>query len=90
MRLCIGPLGNILSLETLPARNTKRWSSRRKAEVIVAVEGALLSFEDACERYDLTLEEFATWQRAVRRSGLRGLRVSKLQLYKALYVRQQF
>ena len=32
---------------------------RRKAEVVAAVSGGLLSVDEACERYSLTLEEFA-------------------------------
>ena len=37
----------------------------------------------------LTLEEFAGWQRAVDRSGMHGLRVTRIQYYKSLYERQQ-
>jgi len=48
-----------------------------------------LSINDACERYDLTLEEFASWQRAVDRSGMPGLRVTRIQHYRDLYERQQ-
>jgi hypothetical protein len=45
----------------------------------------------ACEalaRYGLTLEEFASWQRAVDRSGMHGLRVTKIHHYRDLYERQ--
>lgn len=85
----IGPLGEPLTLETLPAPGTSRWVVRRKAEVVAAVNGGLLSVDEACERYGLTLEEFATWQRAVDRSGMAGLRVTRIQHYKSLYERQQ-
>jgi Protein of unknown function (DUF1153) len=61
----IGPTGDILTKEDLPPANTKRWVIRRKAEVVVAVRGGLLSLDDACKRYRLTIEEFAAWQRAV-------------------------
>ena len=37
----------------------------------------------------LTLEEFASWQRAVDRSGMQGLRVTRIQHYRDLYERQQ-
>jgi hypothetical protein len=53
------------------------------------VNGGLLSVDEACERYGLTLEEFAGWQRAVDRSGMPGLRVTRIQHYKSLYERQQ-
>lgn len=84
----IGPLGEALTLENLPPRNTTRWVVRRKAEVVAAVSGGLLSVEEACERYGLTLEEFASWQRAIERAGMPGLRVTRVQHYRALYERQ--
>lgn len=87
--LVIGPLGEPLSLDSLPPASTTRWVVRRKAEVVAAVNGGLLSVDDACARYNLTLEEFATWQRAVDRSGMAGLRVTRIQHYKTLYERQQ-
>ena len=85
----IGPLGEPLTLQSLPPAGTSRWVVRRKAEVVSAVNGGLLSVDEACERYGLTLEEFASWQRAVDRSGMPGLRVTRIQHYKSLYERQQ-
>ena len=85
----IGPLGESLTLDTLPPPSTKRWVVRRKAEVVAAVNGGLLSIDDVCERYGLTLEEFASWQRAVDRSGMPGLRVTRIQQYRDQYERQQ-
>lgn len=85
----IGPLGEPLTLESLPPANTRRWVVRRKAEVVAAVNGGLLSVDEVCERYDLTVEEFASWQRAIDRSGMPGLRVTRIQHYKSLYERQQ-
>ena len=85
----IGPLGESLTLDTLPPPNTTRWVVRRKAEVVAAVNGGLLSVDEACERYGLSVEEFAAWQRAVDRSGMPGLRVTRIQHYKSLYERQQ-
>lgn len=84
----IGPLGEPLSLADLPPANTRRWVVRRKAEVVAAVNGGLLSIDDVLERYGLTLEEFASWQRAVDRSGMQGLRVTRIQHYRELYERQ--
>ena len=37
----IGPLGEPLTLESLPAPSTTRWVVRRKAEVVAAVAGGL-------------------------------------------------
>lgn len=85
----IGPLGEPLTLETLPPASTKRWVVRRKAEVVAAVKGGLLTVEEVCLRYGLTQEEFAGWQHAIDRSGMPGLRVTRIQHYKSLYQRQQ-
>ena len=85
----IGPLGEPLALDSLPPPSNTRWVVRRKAEVVSAVNGGLLSDDEACERYRLSLEEFPGWQRAVDRSGMPGLRVTGIQHYKSLYERQQ-
>lgn len=85
----IGPLGEPLTVDSLPPPSTTRWVVRRKAEVVSAVNGGLLSVDEVCARYSLSLEEFAGWQRAVDRSGMPGLRVTRIQHYKTLYERQQ-
>jgi len=54
----IGPDGTPLTLADLPPHTTRRWVIRRKAEVVMAVRGGLLTLEEACERYTLTVEEF--------------------------------
>jgi hypothetical protein len=85
----IGPLGEALTLDTLPHPETTRWVIRRKAEVVAAVNGGLLSVDHACERYSVSLEEFTSWQRAVERSGMPGLRVTRLKQYRDLNERQE-
>ena len=85
----IGPLGESLTVDSLPPPETTRWVVRRKAEVVAAVAGGLLSVDEVCTRYRLSVEEFASWQRAVDRSGMPGLRVTRIQHYKTLYERQQ-
>lgn len=78
----IGPEGIPLTLASLPPPNTERWVARRKAELVSAVRGGLLSLEEACDRYNLSMEEFLSWQRQVDKHGLRGLRVTRLQSYR--------
>lgn len=85
----IGPLGEALTLDSLPPVETDRWVARRKAEVVAAVNGGLLTVDEACARYRLSLEEFVGWQRAIDRSGLPGLRVTRIQDYRAEYGRAQ-
>ena len=78
----IGPDGAPLTVADLPNPDTKRWVIRRKAEVVAAVRGGLLSLEEACDRYTLTVEEFLAWQRAIDRHGLPGLRATRVQQYR--------
>ncbi|HXC53748.1 MAG TPA: DUF1153 domain-containing protein [Rhizomicrobium sp.] len=63
----------------LPSSRTKRWVPRRKAQVVAAVRGGVLSLDEACDRYALTVEEFLSWQRAIDKFGLPGLRISHVQ-----------
>ncbi len=77
-------IGQGVSLDNLPPPETKRWVIRRKAEVVAAVRAGLLSLEEACARYTLSVEEFLSWQRLVDSHGLPGLRVTRLQDYRAL------
>lgn len=77
-----GPDGRNLTLSDLPAPGIKRWVTRRKAEVVAAVHGGLLSAEDACRRYELTKEEFSGWERLYERHGVKGLRTTRLQNYR--------
>lgn len=81
-RYVIGPTGAPLTLNDLPPPNTQRWVIRRKAEVVAAVRGGLLSLDDACERYQLTNEEFLAWQQSIDRHGMAGLRTTRLQQYR--------
>jgi hypothetical protein len=76
-------VGTAASVESLPPTNTKRWVIRRKAEVVAAVRAGVISLEDACQRYTLSVEEFLSWQRLVDSHGLPGLRVTRLQDYRA-------
>ena len=85
----VGPLGEPLTLDTLPPVTTHRWVIRRKAEVVAAVAGGLLSVDEACERYSLSIEEFTSWQRAVNRSGMPGLRVTQIKHYRECYEREE-
>ena len=68
----------------LPPANTKRWVVRRKAAVVAAVQGGKITLEEACRRYQLTEEEFRTWQRAYDAHGLPGLRATRVQQYRPL------
>jgi hypothetical protein len=78
----IGPDGGPLTIAELPTPGTKHWVIRRKAEVVVAVRGGLLSLEEACSRYTLTVDEFLSWQYLIDQHGLAGLRSTRTQQYR--------
>ncbi|MCK5934014.1 Protein of unknown function [Fulvimarina manganoxydans] len=82
VKYVIGPDGSPLTLADLPPTNTRRWVIRRKAEVVAAVRGGLLSLEEACSKYTLTVEEFLSWQISIDQHGLAGLRTTQIQEYR--------
>jgi hypothetical protein len=78
----IGPNGSPLTLADLPSADTRRWVPRRKAEVVAAVRGGLLTLNDACERYALTVGEYLSWQDALENYGMKGLRGRDMQVHR--------
>ena len=82
VKYVIGPDGSPLTVADLPPSNTRRWVIRRKAEVVAAVRGGLLSLDEACSRYTLTVDEFLSWQVSIDQFGLPGLRTTRIQQYR--------
>jgi len=54
----VGPLGERMTRDDLPPADTVRWLPRLKAEVVAAVSGGLITLQEACERYGLSLQEY--------------------------------
>ena len=69
-------------MDDLPQPNTRRWVVRRKAAVVAAVRAGKITMEEALRRYQLTEEEFLSWQRALESHGLPGLRATRIQQYR--------
>jgi Protein of unknown function (DUF1153) len=67
----------------LPPRKIQRWLPRRKWQVVTAVHSGLMKLDEACERYQLSLEEFRSWERSVDAHGVEGLRLSQSQTHKS-------
>jgi len=44
-------------VRALPPPDIKRWTFRRKAAVVTAVANGEMAFEEACRRYQLSVEE---------------------------------
>ena len=68
-RFVTGPDGAPISLADLPPSDTQRWVMRRKAMVVRAVRGGLLTVEEACDRYRLSLDKYLSWQTMENRYG---------------------
>ena len=69
-------------MDDLPPPNTTRWVIRRKAAVVAAVRTGRITMEEALRRYQLSEEEFLSWQRAFETHGLAGLRTTRVQQYR--------
>ncbi|MBV8440962.1 MAG: DUF1153 domain-containing protein [Hyphomicrobiales bacterium] len=82
VKYVIGPDGSPLTVSDLPPPTTRRWVIRRKAEVVAAVRDGLISLDEACSRYTLTVDEFLSWQMSIDQYGLAGLRTTRIQQYR--------
>ncbi|MBL6958851.1 MAG: DUF1153 domain-containing protein [Rhodospirillales bacterium] len=78
----VGPTGRPMTREDLPPANTKRWVTRRKAEVVAGVRAGLISLEEACRRYHLSVDEFRSWQKRLDEHGMAGLRSTRIKEYR--------
>ena len=72
----LGPQHERLTRDSLPPADTSRWVASRKAQVVAAVQSGLMTIDEVMARYHLSLEEFYSWQRAMDRAGISGLRVA--------------
>lgn len=79
----IGPDGARLTRADLPSPQTRRWVARRKAAVVAAVNGGLITEEEARSTWDLSQEELDGWRAAVARHGVNALRTTALQRYRS-------
>jgi hypothetical protein len=66
----------------LPPPDTKHWTMRRKAAVVEAVRIGMISAQEACLRYNLSIEEFLSWLRAIEKHGVYGLWATRVQIYR--------
>ena len=68
--------------EEFPSPDTRGWAIRRKAIGTYAVEKKIISLEDACQRYGISLEEFESWRRLIEQHVIGGLQVTRLAQYR--------
>ena len=75
--------GEPASLADLPPPDTTRWVPRRKAEVVAGVRTGLITLDEACRRYHLSVDEFRSWERLMERHGVKGLRTTRIKSYRS-------
>ena len=70
VKYVIGPDGSPLTIADLPPTNTRRWVIRRKAEVVAAVRGGLLSLDEAWRlrqrRLRRAVQDHCLWRRPAK------------------------
>lgn len=71
-----------MTLGSLPPSDTVRWVPKRKASLVRALQAGLLSIDEACARYSLSIDELLVWQQELARDGQGGLRVSRIQAHR--------
>jgi hypothetical protein len=72
---------DVLQTPELP-RSGQRWTVRRKAAVVEAVRGGWMPIDEACELYNISVDEFIAWERDLDRYGVPGLRTTRYQIYR--------
>ncbi|MBT7942470.1 MAG: DUF1153 domain-containing protein [Alphaproteobacteria bacterium] len=83
----LSPSGKLMTFKDLPPAGTQRWVIRRKAEVVAGVHGGLISLEQACRRYELSVDEFRSWEKLLKDHGMAGLRTTRAKKYRCLKTR---
>ena len=66
-------------LGDLPDPAVGRWTPKRKARVVAALRCRELTVSEVCERYGLTVEELASWERAYDWGQTGGLTLSGMR-----------
>lgn len=66
----------------LPPKKPKRWVVKNKLALVTAVQTGALTLKSACAHYEISAEEFASWQNLVDRHGSNGLRATRVQIYR--------
>jgi Protein of unknown function (DUF1153) len=81
-KFILGPYGTPFFVTDLPRPDTQRWVPRRKAEIVAAVQGGLLTLDEARNRYGLSSEEFMAWEASLDRHGVSRLKIKRFDYYR--------
>lgn len=74
--------GTVMTRADLPDARTRRWVASRKASVVRAVAGGLISREEALKIPDLSGEELDAWHALVELHGEAALKATSVQRYR--------
>jgi hypothetical protein len=55
----------------LPTPGTKNWGVRMKTSVVIGIRNGVITPEEACIRYMLSIEELAEWEAGLNEYGTR-------------------
>jgi hypothetical protein len=75
-------LGKVPSIFRQVSHQLPHVCERRERHDLGDDERPLLSIEEACSRYMLTIEELLSWQSSIDQHGLAGLRTTRIQQYR--------
>lgn len=67
----------------LPAPDTQRWDTKRKAQVVAAVRNGQITIEQACDIYAMSMDELLTWQSLFDRYGAKGLMATRVKEFRS-------
>lgn len=69
-------------LSDLPPANTRRWDTKRKAQIVEAVRSGRITLDRACQIYAMSMDEFLTWQSLFDRYGAKGLMATRVKEFR--------
>jgi hypothetical protein len=69
--------GEVITLDDLPLPSTRRWVPRRKAKLVAAVRGGLITPEQVENIYRIGREELQEWATSLASGGLPALCITR-------------
>jgi len=80
----IDSYGEQITKDMLPPATQLRWVSRRKAQVVCAIRGGLISRQEARDLYGISDDELFSWEKLLDEHGPAGLNATSIQRYQQI------
>jgi uncharacterized protein DUF1153 len=74
--------GNLRAVESRYQQPCQRLTPSEYKTLSSPVLSGAISLEEACRRYELSVEKLRTWQRAIETHGVPGLGATRFQIYR--------